>query len=76
MQTATVEPPHDLAPPEALKRQGSGRCNEELCYAVPENEVGHVETYVTELMTDGYELPDVRRFLARGQWQQPEKGKW
>ena len=43
---------------------------------VPENEVGYVETYMAELMSDGYELPDVRRLLARGQWQQLEKGKW
>ena len=55
---------------------GEGRSNEELCYAVPEDEIGFVEEYVAELMMNGYELPDVRRFLARGQWQQLEHGKW
>lgn len=55
---------------------GDRRCNEELCYAVPENEIGYVEEYVAELMMRGYELPDVRRFLARGQWQKLENGKW
>lgn len=55
---------------------GDQRCNEELCYAVPENEIGFVEEYVAELMIHGYELPDVRRFLARGQWQKLENGKW
>ncbi|WP_123105618.1 hypothetical protein [Acidithiobacillus sulfuriphilus] len=55
---------------------GSGRCNEELCYAVPEDEIDFVEEYVAELMLRGYELPDVRRFLARGQWQKMENEKW
>jgi len=55
---------------------GGQRCNEELCYAVPEEELGFVEEYVAELMMQGYELPDVRRFLARGQWQKLENGKW
>lgn len=50
--------------------------SEELCYSVPENEMGFVEEYVAELMMHGYELPDVRRFLARGQWQKLENGKW
>jgi len=50
--------------------------NEELCYSVPENEIGFVEEYVAELMMHSYELPDVRRFLARGQWQKLENGKW
>jgi len=52
------------------------RYNEELCYALPEDEIGYVESYITELMLHGYELPDVRRFLARGQWQQLENEKW
>ena len=51
-------------------------CNEELCYAVREDELGFVEEYVAELMMNGYELPDVRRFLARGQWQKLENEKW
>ena len=55
---------------------GEDRCNEELCYAVPEDAIGYVESYVAELMMHGYELPDVRRFLARGQWQRLENGKW
>ena len=55
---------------------GEAQCNEELCYAVQENEIGFVEEYVAELMMNGYELPDVRRFLARGQWQKLENGKW
>ena len=55
---------------------GEAQCNEELCYAVQEDEIGFVEEYVAELMMNGYELPDVRRFLARGQWQKLENGKW
>ncbi len=55
---------------------GNGLCNEELCYRVPEEEIDHVEKYVTELMMDGYDLPDVRRFRARGLWQQLEKKRW
>lgn len=55
---------------------GTTHCNEELCYVVPEDEIGYVETYVTELMTTGYELPDVRRYLARGQWQRLERRRW
>ena len=52
------------------------RCNEELCYSVPEDEIGFVEEYVEELMIYGYDLPEVRRFLARGQWQKLENRKW
>lgn len=55
---------------------GERRWNEELCYSVPENEIGFVEEYVAELMMRGYELRDVRRFLARGQWQKLESEKW
>lgn len=55
---------------------GEGRCNEELCYAVPEEQISFVEDYVTELMMHGYELQDVRHYLARGQWQKMENGKW
>lgn len=55
---------------------GDARFNEELCYSVPEDEMSFVEEYVTELMMHGYELPDVRRFMARGQWQKLENGKW
>ena len=55
---------------------GKGSPNEELCYAVREDELGFVEEYVAELMMNGYELPDVRRFLARGQWQKLENAKW
>ena len=51
-------------------------CNEELCYIVPEDEIGFVEDYVVELMDRGYELPDVRSSLARGQWRKLEDGKW
>lgn len=54
----------------------TARCNEELCYAIPENELSYVESYVTELMLRGYEMTDVRRFLARGQWQKLENEKW
>lgn len=50
--------------------------NEELCYSVQEDELGFVEEYIAELMINGYELPDVRRFLARGQWQNLENRKW
>ena len=56
--------------------RGNGYCNEELCYAVPEDEIGYIESYVTELMMHGYELQDVRRFLARGQWQKLENPRW
>ena len=52
------------------------RGNEELCYAVPEDEIGYIESYVADLMDRGYELQDVRRFKARGQWQQLENDKW
>ena len=55
---------------------GEGRFNEELCYVVPEDEVGYVESYVTELMMRAYELQEVRRFLARGQWQKLENQQW
>ncbi len=55
---------------------GEAPCNEELCYGVREDELGFVEKYVAELMMNGYELPDVRRFLARGQWQKLENAKW
>ena len=52
------------------------RANEELCYAVPEDEIGYVESYVIDLIDRGYELQDVRRFKARGQWQRLENEKW
>lgn len=55
---------------------GTERHNEELCYVVSEDAMDYVETYVAELMTNGYELPDVRRLLARGQWHQLEKERW
>ena len=54
----------------------NGSCNEELCYVVPEYEMGYVETYVTNLIIHGYELPDVRMRLAHKQWQKPENPKW
>ena len=50
--------------------------NEELCYSVPEEEACHVENYGLELMTRGYDLIELRRYLARGQWQKLEKEKW
>ena len=52
------------------------RGNEELCYAVPEEEIGYIESYVIDLMHRGYELQDVRRLKAHGQWQELEKDKW
>ena len=52
------------------------RWNEELCYAVPEEEIGYVESYVIDLMDRGYELQDVKRYKARGQWQQLENDNW
>ena len=52
------------------------RSNEELCYVVPEDEISYVESYVLDLMARGYELEDVRRFKARGQWQRLENDKW
>ncbi|CAD5109930.1 hypothetical protein [Zestomonas carbonaria] len=54
---------------------GDQSFNEELCYSAPENEVSFVEDYVAELMLNSYELPDVRRLLARGQWQKLESRK-
>lgn len=50
--------------------------NEELCYVVPEAGIDYVERYMIELMSDAYELPDVRRLKARGMWQQMENTKW
>jgi hypothetical protein len=55
---------------------GNGRCNEELCYMIPEHEIGLIETYVTELVTRGYELSDARSYIAKGQWQKLENEKW
>lgn len=55
---------------------GEGPCNEELCYAVPEEEFGFVEQYVLELLMKSYDLPAMRQSLARGQWQRLENGKW
>lgn len=52
------------------------RYNEELCYAVPDDGIGYVESYVAELMMHGYELTEVRRFLARGQLHKLENKKW
>lgn len=54
---------------------GNYQFNEELCYSAPENELSFVENYVAELMINSYELPDVRRLLARGQWQKLENRK-
>lgn len=53
-----------------------GKWNEELCYSVPDSEIEHVETYVTNLITRGYGLGEVRAFRARGQWQRLENEKW
>ena len=50
--------------------------NEELCYSMSNSEIGHVESYVTELMMRGYDLRDVRTFRARGQLQRLENNKW
>lgn len=55
---------------------GDGQCNEELCYAVPEEEIVFVEQYVLDLMMKSYDLPAVRQSLARGLWQRLENGKW
>ena len=52
------------------------RFNEELCYVVPEDDHSYIESYVAELMVNGYELPDLRRAKARGQWQNLENQKW
>ena len=53
-----------------------GKWNEELCYSVPDSEIDHVETYVTNLVMRGYGLAEVRAFRARGQWQRLENEKW
>lgn len=50
--------------------------NEELCYLVPDSEIGHIETYVAELTMHGYALKEVRSLLARGQLQRLENNKW
>ena len=52
------------------------RGNEELCYSVPDTEIEHVETYVTELMLHGFGLDDVRAFRARGQEHRLESDRW
>ena len=53
-----------------------GKWNEELCYSMPNSEISHIETYVTKLITYGYDLNEVRIFRARGQWQKLENNKW
>lgn len=50
--------------------------NEEICYAMPDSEVGYVETYITKLISRGYSLSDVRAFFARGQWNRLEETRW
>ena len=55
---------------------GENNWNEELCYSIPEAEITYVETYVTDLITRGYDLKTARAFRARGQWQKLEKRKW
>ena len=55
---------------------GSAPCNEEICYTVPEESIGDVESYVTGLMLDGYDFVEVRTRHARGQWKELEKTKW
>jgi len=50
--------------------------NEELCYTIPEAELTHVETYVTDLITRGYDLKTARAYRARGQWERLENNKW
>ena len=55
---------------------GTDRWNEEICYSVPDSEIDHVETYVTNLMTRGYGLNEVRAFRARGLWQRLEADRW
>ena len=53
-----------------------GKYNEELCYALPDNEIDSIESYVTELITRGYDLREVRSMRARGQWNKLENDKW
>ena len=55
---------------------GEDKWNEELCYSVPDSEISHVETYVTNLLMHGYGLKEIRAFRARGQWQRLENNKW
>lgn len=50
--------------------------NEELCYMVPEEEVSYIESYVIELMEQGYELPIARQYLVNNNWKQLENKKW
>ena len=50
--------------------------NEELCYAVPDDEVEYIEAYITELIARGYDLREVRSLRARGQWPRLENDKW
>ena len=45
---------------------GEGKWNEEICYSVPEREIGYIEEYVTELVGGGYGLREVRSLRARG----------
>lgn len=52
------------------------RWNEELCYTIPEAELTHIETYVTDLITRGYDLKTARAYRARGQWERLESNKW
>ncbi|MCY4427742.1 MAG: hypothetical protein OXC05_12035 [Halieaceae bacterium] len=55
---------------------GTEKWNEELCYAVPDSEIDHIETYVTDLVTRGYGLTEVRALRARGHWKRLENDKW
>lgn len=54
----------------------NAKCNEELCYVVPSNEITHIETYVTRLILGAYDLPFIRMSKARGMWNKLENPKW
>lgn len=49
------------------------KSNEELCYSIPETEITHVETYVTDLITHGFDMETARAYRARGQWEKLEE---
>ena len=50
--------------------------NEELCYSVPDSEIMHVESYIAQLISDGYDLREARVRIARGKLQNLERNKW
>ena len=50
--------------------------NEEVCYALPQDDCVAVTAYVSSLLRGAFDLASARVYKSRNNWSQLEKPKW